>query len=172
MSNFGAIYIYLPENSEKAFDEVNEILKNNGWLFTLRYHKSLPWAQAWTDEPENIPNYIKSIAELFPETRIIGIACQSVMDAIGYWDIVKGEEQRVLEYGFFKERVWEKAEGKPQDWEQEIFQGRDGYKKGENYTIGHFEPFFNNFDVHKIGQLLELPGFGTSGHDGKWTKEI
>ncbi len=172
MSNFGAIFIQLQDNTEEEFDEVNAKLNKAGFLFTLRYHKSTPWAQAWADEPEALPFYLKQLADIFSDRRLIGIACQSVVDAIGYWDIVNGEEKRILEYGFIKERTWEKAEGEPLEWEEHIFEGREGYKKGENLNIGEIEPYFSNFDVQKIGQVLRVPGFGVPGPGEKWTKEI
>ncbi len=172
MSNFGAIYIQLKDNTEKEFDEINSRLKAGGFLFTLRYHASSPWAQAWADEPEGIPYYLKQISDIFPSRRLIGISCQSTVDAICYWDIADGKELRILEYGFYKERTWEKAEGVPQEWEAEIFEGREGYKKGANMTIGLTVPFLTNFDVQKIGQILGLPGFGIPASGEKWTKEI
>ena len=172
MSNFGAIFIQLQEKTEQEFDEINARLKKKGYLFTLRDHQTKPWVQIWIDEPENLPFYLKDIAPLFLERRIIGIACQSVVDAIGYWEVTNGQEKRTLEYGFTQERTWEKVEGEPQSWETEIFEGREGYEGLLSLKVGETQPYFSNFDIQRLGQILDLPGFGTPATREKWTREV
>lgn len=172
MSTFGAIFVELPEPSEQAFDEIHTTLKKQGFLFTLRYHETKPWAQVWVDESENVPYYSNTLSGIFSERRVIGISCQSVVDAIGYWDLLGGQTQRVLEYGFQQERTWEKVEGTPQEWETQIFEDREGYQPGASPKVGSTKPFFSNFDVQAVGKILGLPGFGTPALGEKWTKEI
>ncbi|NOQ35579.1 MAG: hypothetical protein GQ569_06755 [Methylococcaceae bacterium] len=172
MSNFSAIYVQLLDNSEAAFEEVNRVLKEKGYLFTLRYHQSKPWVQLWAEEAENLSYYVGQIRAFFPQQRIIAIACQSVVDAIAYYDVQGDNTYRVLEYGFRQERTWEKVEGIPQAWESEIFSGREGYQAGDDLKVGEITPFFTNFDIQQLGQLLDLSGFGTPDFGENWTREI
>lgn len=172
MSNFGAIYVHIEGEPEEEFHGMDATLKQQGYLFTLRYHGSTPWVQLWMDEPENVPYYTKTIAQLFPSKRVIGIAVQSVMDAISYCEFSAGREERILEYGLIKERVWEKVEGKPREWEKTLFKDRSGYTPGSDPCIGIGEPYFSSFDVQTLGNLIGLPGFGIPAHGEKWTLEI
>ncbi|WP_124327954.1 hypothetical protein [Desulfonema ishimotonii] len=99
------------------------------------------------------------------------MSCQSVADAIGYWKFADGLEKRVLEYGFCRERTWEKVVGDPEAWEQAVFEGREGYVPGQNPVVGKTLSHFSNFDLQKVGEMLELPGFGTPAPGESWTKQ-
>ena len=172
MSNFSAIYIHLGHDVEAEFATVQSTLKDKGYLFTLRYHAPLPWVQLWVDEMENTGFYVRQLTEFFPQRRLIGIACQSVSDSIGYWEVDQGQAVRTLLYGFEQERVWETVSGTAQAWELELFAGREGYNKDRVLQVGMPVPSFSNFDVHKLGQLLGLPGFGQPAAGEAWTKEV
>lgn len=170
MASFGAIYVQIESGSE--FDEIDATIRKNGYLFTLRHHDACPWVQLWVDEIENVGYHAPTVSGLLPDRRVVGIACQSVVDAIGYWDLFNGDVQRALTYGFQQERTWEKTDGTPQHWELEIFRDREGHVPNENPKIGSISPFFSSADLQKIGALLNLPGFGTPGPGETWTREV
>jgi|GEM_PF-4943473 len=166
MSTFSAIYIQSDnEPVGELFQRLAADLKKQGYFFTLRYHQALRWVQIWVEEFENVVYYTKTLSSLWPEQQIVGLAAQTVVDALGYWQYCGGEPQRILVSGMREERTWEEVSGTEQSWEQKIFQG-------QTPTPGQTEPGFSHWEMHKIGQTLQLPGFGLPEGEAVWTAEI
>jgi len=122
---------------------------------------------------ENVPYHAKNLSELLPDCKIIGLASQSVVDAVGYWQFFGGQEQRVLVSGMHQERTWEEVRGEEQAWEVEIFFSEWDETQGEpKIEPGHTSPAFSSYHLSQIGRLLKLPGFGIPAQGESWSGEI
>ena len=163
MGKFGAIYVSLKENNSSEVQRLSNLIKEKGYLFTVRYHHQSPWMQLSVDEPETIPDAAKNIASYIPDERVIGLGAYTVSDSVIFCEY-KGEKViRLLQSGFEKERQWERIEGEPQEWESEILGDRE-------VAIGKMG--IVSYDIQKIGVLFNLPGFGIPSTGEPWTIEI
>ncbi len=163
MAQFGAIYLSFPEGSVEKVEAVSETLKQNGFLFTVRYHQEKPWVQLYIEEPENVPYHAQEVSKIFPDTRVLGLASYTVSDSVIFCQYKDGLLIRLLQSGFQQERIWEKIEGEPQAWEREILADNTLEIGGTGMT---------SYDIHRIGQYFDLPGFGVPKLGEAWTKEI
>ncbi len=161
MSQFGAIYLSFNDEPIENVDLISDMLKEKGYLFTIRYHHEKSWVQLYVEEPENTPYHAKDVSAIFPDRKVIGLAAYTVSDSVIFCEYSHGETIRLLQSGFERELEWEKIEGESQPWEADIF----GENKPEIGSMG-------SFDIYKIGQLFDMPGFGTPKHGESWTKEI
>ena len=112
---------------------------------------------------ENVSYYAQEVSRIFPERRVIGLAAYTVSDSVIFCEFKGGDVIRLLQSGFQQERKWEKIEGEPQPWEDEIL-------KENSFEIGG--PGMMSFDIQQIGQYFDMPGFGVPGAGEAWTKEI
>ncbi len=163
MAQFGAIYISFDERATERVEEFSEITKQKGFLFTVRYHHEKPWIQLYIEEPENTAYHAQEISGIFPDKRVVGLATYTVSDSTIFCEFKGGAVIRLLQSGFEQERVWEKIEGDSQPWESEILGDRE-------MKIG--SPGMMSYDIQKIGNLFDMPGFGAPQHGEAWTKEI
>ena len=165
MAKFGAIYLSLEttDSPTKEVENVATILREAGYLFTVRYHQETPWIQLYVDEPENVVSYAKQVAEIFPHKKTLGLAAYTVSDSVSFGYFQGKKMIRLLQSGFNQERQWEIIEGEQQPWEDEIF----SKLTLEIGTIGMV-----SYHIHQIGVSLNLPGFGIPRSGEPWTKEI
>ncbi|MDJ0801097.1 MAG: hypothetical protein QNJ51_30540 [Calothrix sp. MO_167.B12] len=163
MAQFGAIYLSFHKGLLEKVKEISQIIKQEGYLFTVRYHHEAPWIQLYVEEPENVSNYSQKVSQIFPDKRVIGLAAYTVSDSVTFCEFKGGKVVRLLESGFQQERQWEKIEGDTQPWESEIL----GDMKIE---IG--SPGMVSYHIQKIGNLFALPGFGVPKSGEAWTQEI
>ncbi len=163
MAQFGAIYLSFHEGSVEKVEAISDTLKQNGFLFTVRFHREKSWIQLYVDEPENTPYHAQEVSKIFPDTRVIGLAAYTVSDSVIFCEFEKGNVIRWLQSGFQQERMWDKIEGESQAWESEILT--------EN-TLEIGRPGMMSFDLQRIGRWFDMPGFGVPQAGEAWTKEI
>lgn len=163
MAQFGAIYLSFDERLVEKVEEFSETLKQKGYLFTVRYHHQQPWIQLYVEEPENASYYAQKVSKIFPDRQVIGLAAYTVSDSVIFCEFKNGTVVRTLQSGFEQERQWDKIEGETQPWESEIL----GDMKLEVGTTGMM-----SYHIQKIGEWLEMPGFGVPQPGEAWSKEI
>ncbi len=163
MAQFGAIYLTFDEGSIEIVNTISETLKQKGYLFTVRYQQGKAWIQLYVEEPDNTPYYTQEISKIFPKKRVIGFASYTVSDSVIFCEFQNGLIIRWLQSGFQQERMWDKIEGKPQTWEAEIL---------VDNTLEVGSPGMMSFDIQRIGQWFDMPGFGAPKPGETWTKEI
>ncbi len=163
MAKFGAIYLSFDEGLVEKVDEISQILKQKGYLFTVRHHCESPWIQLYVEEPENISDYALLVSKIFPSRQVMGLAAYTVSDSVSFSQFKNGKIVRLLESGFEQERLWDKIEGDTQPWESEIF-GNIKMEVGSQGMV--------SYHIQKIGQFFQLPGFGVPKQGEGWTKEI
>ena len=163
MAKFGAIYLSFDQGLIEKVDEISQILKQEGYLFIVRYHRDSPWIQLYLEEPENVSDYAYKVSKIFPSRQVMGLAAYTVSDSVSFSHFQDGKIVRLLESGFKQERLWDKIEGNTQPWESQIF----GDIKMEIGSVGMV-----SYHMKKIGQLFQLPGFGIPKQGEAWTFEI
>jgi hypothetical protein len=163
MAKFGAIYLSFPDSSVAKIETISEKLKQEGYLFTLRYHYDSPWIQLYIEEPENIAKYTENVSKIFPERRVLGLGAYTVSDSVIFCEFQEGNVVRWLQSGFERERQWEKILGEVQPWESEIF---------GNLILQIGSLGMASYHLNKIGVFLNLPGFGVPKSGQSWTKII
>ena len=163
MAKFGAIYLSFDQGLIEKVDEISQILKQEGYLFIVRYHRDSPWIQLYLEEPEKISDYAYKVSKIFTSRQVMGLAAYTVSDSVSFSHFKNGKIVRLLESGFKQERLWDKIEGNTQPWESQIF----GDIKMEIGSVGMV-----SYHIQKIGQLFQLPGFGIPKQGEAWTFEI
>ena len=106
MSKFGAIYLSFNDEPVENVELISDMLKEKGFLFTIRYHHEKPWVQLYVEEPENTPYYAKDVSVIFPDRKVIGLAAYTVSDSVIFCEFSHGETIRLLQSGFMREFIW------------------------------------------------------------------
>ena len=163
MSQFGAIYLSFDKCLIEKVDLFSATLKQQGYLFTVRYYHEKPWVQLHVDEPEATPYLAQAVSKIFPTRRVVGLAAYTASDSVLFCQFSDGAVVRLLQSGFEKERQWDKIEGEAQQWEPEIL---------NDLTIEVGSPGMMTDTIRKIGKFLDMAGFGLPGYGEAWNREI
>ena len=108
MGKFAAIYLSFDEKLVEKVEDISQTLKQEDYLFTVRYHHEAPWIQLYVEEPENVAIYAEKVSEVFADRIVIGLAAYTVSDSVIFCQFQDGKVIRLLESGFQTERQWEK----------------------------------------------------------------
>lgn len=104
------------------------------------------------------------------KTDVLWLTFQSVVDAFQFHHWRAGQHLRSLVYGLGEERTWERAEGTPEPWEQDVFfdEGEltledlesEGASDAE-IQPGRTEPDLDAREcARKVAEYFHLPGWG------------
>ncbi len=163
MAKFGAIYLTFDDGSIDKVTTISDTLVKKGYLFIVRYFDQKPWIQLYVEEPENTAKYAQEISKIFPERHVIGLTAYTTSDSVAFCDYHNGEVARLLQSGFDHDHAWDKIEGEPQAWENEILAEK---------TVEVGSEGMATVDIERIGQWFDMPGFGVPNVGEDWTKEI
>jgi hypothetical protein len=138
----------------------------------IRCEASNPWIEVQVDI-EEVGESARKMSERLKGHVVVGLACQSVVDASGYWQYRDGQEERVLVCGMCEQCTWEEVRGNPQAWEEAVFFADWDEEKGAKEIVeGETEPAFTSAEIRQIGTRLGLPGFESERESFGWAKEI
>lgn len=115
------------------------------------------WEVCLPDDAFEVPE--QDLIELSSQldTDVIWLAFQSVVEAFKFHHWHAGQHVRSLIYGCYSEHTWDRVDGTPEPWEQDIFFAPDDLQR--QLKAGSFDPIVNAREhARKIAAYYHFSG--------------